>query len=55
MSRAPEVMPCPTYPRGGAIWHTCHGDSHVPVWLADPDIDGEEAACSWGWAADKSG
>lgn len=34
--------PCPTCT-------TCGGEGAVPDWLADPTINGPEAARTWGW------
>ena len=38
-------MTCPDCNGNGCS--TCGGDGTVPDWLADPNVNGEEAAKSW--------
>ncbi|WP_154697281.1 hypothetical protein [Lentzea guizhouensis] len=43
-------MQCPDCATAnGAVCSTCEGDGTVPDWLANPEIQGEAAARSWGW------
>lgn len=44
----PEQMTCTCC--SGAGCDTCAGDGVVPVWLADPNVVGEDTARSWGWS-----
>ncbi len=45
--RTPILMMCPDCNGSGCT--TCDGDGQVPDWLANPEINGEKAARSWGW------
>ena len=46
MSTSEKQMTCPNCAGDGC--ETC-SDGAVPAWLADPEVNGEEAAATWGW------